>query len=188
MLWAWFLHTNVMARALGLWPYKDVFHSAAGSATREVEALLAALSAGPVGIGDRIGEADPALVRRTCRADGVLVRPDVPIAALDRAAFDAPVWSGELLVAAAHTQHAAGRWGYVLAVQRRVRTSSRTGRRVALTDLGEDAPGTDSVALYDWRSGRIDVLAADGGYDVELEPAGLGLPRRSRRCSRAASR
>ena len=52
LLWAWFLHTNVMARALGLWPYKDVFHSAPGSDTREVEALLAALSAGPVGIGD----------------------------------------------------------------------------------------------------------------------------------------
>ena len=86
VLWAWFLHTNVMARALGLWPYKDVFHSAPGSATREVEALLAALSAGPVGIGDPIGDADVDLIRRTCRADGVLVRPDVPVAAIDRAA------------------------------------------------------------------------------------------------------
>src|SRR4029078_8809250 len=65
VLWAWFLHVNVMARALGLWPYKDVFHSAAGSETREVEALLSALSAGPVGVGDRIGAADPALIRRT---------------------------------------------------------------------------------------------------------------------------
>ena len=94
LLWAWFLHTNVMARALGLWPYKDVFHSAPGSETREVEALLSALSAGPVGIGDRIGEADIELIRRTCRADGVLVRPDVPVAAVDRAMFDAPVWIG----------------------------------------------------------------------------------------------
>jgi hypothetical protein len=45
-----------MARALGLWPYKDVFHSRRASETREVEALCRALSAGPVGVGDRIGE------------------------------------------------------------------------------------------------------------------------------------
>ena len=49
VLWAWFLHNNVMARALGLWPYKDVFHSAPASETRDVEALLAVMSAGPVG-------------------------------------------------------------------------------------------------------------------------------------------
>jgi hypothetical protein len=171
VLWAWFLHTNVMARALGLWPYKDVFHSVASSPTREVEALLSALSAGPVGIGDRIGEADPALVRRTCRADGVLVRPDVPIAALDRAAFDAPVWSGELLVAAAHTQHSAGRWGYVLTCNV-ASDGERHGAHVALTDLADDRPGTDSVVVYDWRTGRFDVVTRDGGYDVELEPRG----------------
>ena len=131
VLWAWFLHTNVIARALGLWPYKDVFHSAAGSETREVEALLSALSAGPVGVGDRVGEADPALIRRTCRADGVLVRPDVPVAAIDRAVFDAPVWTGELLTGSAHTDHAAGRWGYVVTANvgmepRRTRRGSRS--------------------------------------------------------------
>src|SRR5258708_16546520 len=100
LLWAWFLHTTVMARALGLWPYKDVFHSARGSEPREVEALLAALSAGPVGVGDRIGEADVELIRRTCRADGVLVRPDVPIAAIDGASFSPPFCSAHPLVRA----------------------------------------------------------------------------------------
>ena len=55
-------------------PLRDSEHA-------EVEALLSALSAGPVGIGDPLGEADPAIVRRTCRADGVLVKPDAPITA-----------------------------------------------------------------------------------------------------------
>ena len=55
--------------------------------TREVEALLAgAVGRARSGVGDRIGEADVDLIRRTCRADGVLVRPDVPIAAIDRRA------------------------------------------------------------------------------------------------------
>jgi hypothetical protein len=171
VLWAWFLHTNVIARALGLWPYKDVFHSAAGSATREVEALLSALSAGPVGVGDRVGAADPAVIRRTCRADGVLVRPDVPVAAIDRAAFDAPVWTGALLTGTAHTHHAAGRWGYVVTAN--VGMDQQAGRaRVALTDLGEDVPATERVAVYDWRTERVDVLRRDDAYDVALDPAG----------------
>jgi hypothetical protein len=171
VLWAWFLHNNVMARALGLWPYKDVFHASPESETRDVEALLAVMSAGPVGIGDRIGVADVDLVRRTCRADGVLVRPDVPIAATDRAAFDAPVWTGAPLVASAHSQHSAGRWGYVLACNVGM-DKQPLAAHVSLSDVGDDLPGTDSIALYDWRSGTVDVVARNGGFDVELESAG----------------
>jgi hypothetical protein len=171
ILWAWFLHCNVMARALGLWPYKDVFHSAPSSEPREVEALLSALSAGPVGVGDRIGDADIDLIRRTCRSDGVLVRPDVPVAATDRAFFDAPVWSGELLVGSAHTQHAAGRWSYVVTCNVGF-DRERHARRVARLELGYDNPDSRAVALFDWRTGNVEVLPADGGYEVELDAAG----------------
>ncbi len=164
ILWAWFLHTNVMARALGQWPYKDVFHSTTTSATREVEALLSALSAGPVGIGDRIGEADIALIRRTCRADGVLVRPDVPIAAIDRTAFTAPVWSGESLVATTHSDHAAGRWGYVLTCN--VGSDEPAAAWVSFGDLGDDLPDTDELAVYDWRTGGIEVLPRDSLFET----------------------
>jgi hypothetical protein len=160
-----------MARALGLWPYKDVFHSAPGTETREVEALLAALSSGPVGIGDRIGEADPALIRRTCRADGVLVRPDVPVAATDDAAFTAPVWSGAPLVASAHTVHTAGRWTYIVSCNAGMNKEPCSGR-VPLASLGDDRPDSREVALFDWRSGRIDVMTPADAYDIALEPAG----------------
>ena len=171
LLWAWFLHTNVMARALGLWPYKDVFHSAPGSDTREVEALLAALSGGPVGVGDRIGEADVDLIRRTCRADGVLVRPDVPVAATDHAAFTAPVWSGEPIVGSAHTQHSAGRWGYVVVCNVGNEKQHRDAR-VLLDSVGEDCPETGAIAVYDWRRRRAELLPPSGAYEVALEPAG----------------
>lgn len=171
VLWAWFLHTNVMARALGLWPYKDVFQSTPRSETREVEALLAALSAGPVGIGDRVGDADVELIRRTCRADGVLVRPDVPVAAIDRAAFDAPAWSGEPLVGTAHTQHSAGRWGYLVTCHVAPDQPPHAAR-VTLMSAGDDRPGTDTVAVYDWRRRHVNELRADGDYEVVLEPSG----------------
>jgi hypothetical protein len=170
VLWAWFLHNNVMARALGLSPYKDVFHSAPGSGTREVEALLAALSTGPVGVGDRIGEADPDLIRRTCRADGVLVRPDVPVAATDAAAFTAPVWTGAPIVASAHTQHTAGRWAYVVACNVGMNHETATAR-VDLASIGEDRPDTDEVALFDWRSGRIEIVSSSATYETTLEAA-----------------
>ena len=111
-------------------------------------------------------------IRRTCRADGVLVRPDVPIAAIDRAAFDAPVWTGEPLVASAHTQHSAGRWGYVFACNVGTDAAARTTHASRCASSVTIGPGTDSVAVFDWRTGRVEVLPADGAYDVALEPAG----------------
>ena len=39
----------------------------------ELNAIVAATSTGPVGIGDAAGETDAALVARTCAADGALL-------------------------------------------------------------------------------------------------------------------
>ncbi|HET9793433.1 MAG TPA: hypothetical protein VFS34_03140, partial [Thermoanaerobaculia bacterium] len=76
--WAAFFHGSLLARAVGLRPWADVFRS------RELEnLLLALLSSGVVGIGDTIGEEDPAAARLAARADGVLVKPDLPIVPTD---------------------------------------------------------------------------------------------------------
>ena len=94
-LWRWFLTVNLLADGLGLPPFKDCFFSSGvddldtpgptdGDPHHELEALLSALSAGPVGIGDRIGRTDEAVVSRICRADGLIVRPDRPLVMLAR--------------------------------------------------------------------------------------------------------
>ncbi|HET7452242.1 MAG TPA: hypothetical protein VFL12_05840, partial [Thermoanaerobaculia bacterium] len=76
--WAWFLHGALLERAVGLWPWVDVFRS------REIEnMLLALLSAGVVGPGDAIGEEDRSAMALAARRDGVLVKPDLPIAPTD---------------------------------------------------------------------------------------------------------
>tara|TARA_B110000208_G_scaffold84623_1_gene107310 strand:+ start:442 stop:1851 length:1410 start_codon:yes stop_codon:yes gene_type:complete len=49
----------------------------------ELHALGALLSTGPVGIGDYIGMLNATLVRRLARADGILLRPDRPLAPMD---------------------------------------------------------------------------------------------------------
>ena len=69
----------LLARAVGLWPWADVFRSG------EIEnLLLALLSGGVVGIGDALGEENPGLLHRAVRADGLLVKADTPIVPTDQ--------------------------------------------------------------------------------------------------------
>jgi len=174
-LWAWFLYGNALARALGLHPFKDVFLSRRdgdgprdGDPHCEAEALLSALSAGPVGIGDRVGRTDRALLMRTCRADGVLVKPDAPIAALDRCFAAHAVIEHAPLVGATHSTHAAGTWVY-LASFHASRVVEPLRFRVAFAELGAERPAAPVLA-YDWRSGRMERIAPDGGFELTLAP------------------
>lgn len=174
--WVWFLHGNALARALGLWPYKDVFLShpptpeGFGDALGEAEALIAALSAGPVGIGDQIGHTRRDLVLRTCRADGVLVKPDLPLAALDRC-FRGHGFFGEgPLVGETWSDHPAGRTVYLVTMNASRHWKEREGAlrfRVDFSELGEARP-SGPVVVYDWRSGRFEIAPADGGFEESL--------------------
>jgi hypothetical protein len=174
-LWSWFLINNALARALGLWPFKDVFLTRRdgdgprdGDPHAEAEALLSALSAGPVGIGDRVGRTERALVLRTCRADGVLVKPDAPLAALDRCFRAHPVVALVPLVAATHSEHPAGRWTYLVSLHA---SNEKQGMafRVALAELGDDAPA-GPVLAYDWRTGAMRRMAPRDAFDLALDP------------------
>lgn len=166
--WVWYLHVNALARALGLNAFKDVFISdRAAEPYAEVEALLAALGTGPVGIGDAIGGADRELVLRTCREDGVLVKPDAPLAAIDRCFLRHGHLTPALLVGETHSTHGAHRWVYVATLH----ASSHRGalsEPVALADLGAMRPD-GPVVVYDWRRGSFERLAADGGWQVTLD-------------------
>ncbi len=161
-LWAWFCYTNALARVLGLAPFKDVFSS--GDEHGEIEALLSALSTGPVGLGDAIGTTDPAVVLPTCRADGTIIRPDVPIAAVDACFRRHAVAQPVPLVAECHTDHDAGRWTQVFCAN-----TFRGDEPISGTvDLGPAWPNTDVVAL-DLRTGEV--TRPSDGWDVALDPA-----------------
>ena len=177
--WCWFLYGNALARALGLWPFKDVFLSSAqgtgldGDPHAELEALLSALSGGPVGIGDRIGRTRREVVMRTCRADGVLVKPDVPIAALERCFGAHAHRAEEILAAETYTDHPAGRIRYLLAVHAS-RAPGRLRLDLALAELGVPQDGAALVAR-DWRSGEVRRLRADGSLAFALAPGEWSL-------------
>jgi len=68
--------------SLGMMPFYDLFltrpHPGLGGEHPEEEALLRALSCGPVGIGDGPGMVDRELIDRLLLPDGTLARPDHP--------------------------------------------------------------------------------------------------------------
>jgi len=170
--WVWFLHTNALARALGLHPFKDVFLThgptelSPGEPYAEVEALLASLSSGPVAIGDQLGHSDRELVLRCCREDGVLVKPDVPLAALDRCFLANSFLEPALLVGETHSLHPAGRWLYVTSFNA-YRGKQPISGRVNLADLGALCP-TGPALVYDWRRHTWSRCAAHEGWDLTL--------------------
>ena len=164
-LWIWYLTVNRLAGALELRAFKDVFFSGPagddpidGDEHAEFEALLSALSAGPVGIGDRIGRTDPTVVLRTCDADGALRHVDRPVGLIDDCLFGAPA-RGERLAWATTTVTEAGGgvWTLVLAVN-----TSRD--RVEVSDEF-DLGAMRSV--LDWRAG---VVADHDHLTVVLAP------------------
>lgn len=181
LLWAWFLYTNALVRPLGLWPYKDVFRSDGhgGSTDPDAEAALAALSGGPVGIGDPLGAADRDLVLRCARSDGLLVAPDHPVAAVARCFARHGVIHPEPVVGATHTQHPAGRWSYVITMNCHAE-SDRMATAVDLAALGEDAPRnpdgslSTSAMVWDWRAGGLQRCGPEG-YEVQLGAKGWDL-------------
>ena len=175
-LWVRFLITNGLARALGLAPFKDVFLSDPngtgldGDPFAEAEALLSALSAGPVGLGDRIGRTDREIVMRTCREDGVLLKPDVPIAATDASLRRDAFFEPQLLVGDCHSQHDVGRTVYVAAFNA-WRGKTPLDGEVSLASLGVHEP----VVALDWRSGEITRPARDGSLGFSLDPGDWSL-------------
>jgi hypothetical protein len=106
---------SIVPWSLGLRPYKDAFFSGQqewsettcflekGSVAAkpewyglqdpffELSALVSALAAGPIAVCDGIGQTNSTTVNRVSRADGVLLKPDMPAILMDR------VWIGDMV-------------------------------------------------------------------------------------------
>jgi hypothetical protein len=183
-LWAWFCTTNSLARCLGLMPFKDVFRADPEVAGQngEPEALLSALSTGPVGLGDRVGRMDPALALRTCRADGLLIKPHRAIAAIDESLLSGPAFTATPLVAECTSEHPAGSWTYAVAMHAnpsddpisgeiRLESLSPSQMEAGITPDRDSSRPVDVVA-WDWRKGTATRLAPNATIPVSLSREG----------------
>lgn len=168
-LWTWYLTVNRLARALGLRTFKDCFFSARppdppgpeigsgvdadpidGDEHAEVEALLACMSAGPVGIGDRIGRTDRTVVLRTCDGDGRIRHVDTPLALVDACLFGEPERGERLAWATTTATRGEETWTYVVALNTAAELRE-VDDRLDLADIGLE--GVREV--YDWRRREV---------------------------------
>ena len=111
--WDGFLYGSRLASALGLWPWSDVFMS---SETGNL--LLATLSAGPVGVGDRIGSVNASNLLRAVRNDGMIIKSDTPLVPVDQTLINDAQGLQTPMVAATHTNFGSVSVVYVLAYPR----------------------------------------------------------------------
>jgi len=114
--WNNFLYTSLLASALRVRPFTDVFNS-----TEPGNLTLAALSAGPVGFGDALGKESRPDLMRTARADGVLVKPNAPLVPTDATILADASGQHPPLISATYTQTSganAARIAYVFAYTR----------------------------------------------------------------------
>lgn len=181
-------HTiNMLAAAVGLWPFKDNFHSSEDHA--EAEALISTLSAGMLGAGDQIGVADKALIMRSCRADGLLLKPDRPVTPIDAMFLE---HQRPYITATESKREGLGSWTYMAAYHLAREHEERDyedelhallmyegqdlgdmfvwpdavsdWRVDPVSDLGIKGP----VVLYDWRKAEARIV--DAAFDMQPFP------------------
>lgn len=181
--WPMFHTVNMLASALGVMPFKDNFHSS--ETWGEQEALISNLSAGMVGVGDAIEEAKPNILQRTCRKDGVLLKPDKSATPLD--AMFMP-HQRPYTVSTYSDRGSLGRWTYLAAfhLARNHEEMSVIDEAFAMLtydgedlnnmfvwpdevtnwrfNLEEDLGITERAVLYNWRSGEVQMV--DASFDI----------------------
>jgi hypothetical protein len=146
--WTDFLYASRLASALGAWPFTDNLLSAQTS-----QMLLATLSAGPLGIGDPIGEMSASNLLRAVRRDGVIVKPDVPLTPVDSSYHNMAHSVDTPQVASTYSDFGGLRTAYVFAYAR----GSNMQVGIAPADFGFEGP----VYAYDYFGGKGRVLARE---------------------------
>ena len=141
-----------LIRELGAWPATDVMPSGDSAAM-----LFAALSGGPVGIGDGFEQIDPANIFRVARADGEIVKPDEPLTPLSRSYLTQARKSGEPVIASTFTRHGGHVTAYMLAFADDPKNS---GKNFSVTpaELGIK----ERVAVFDPEAQALVTRDADG--------------------------
>lgn len=138
--WNDFLYTSRLAGALGMWPFTDNFRS-----TETTHLLIATLSAGPVGLGDALGTINAANVLRAARKDGVIVKPDVPLAPIDSSYVNMAQGVDTPQFDATYSDFGALRTWYVFGYTQ--------GNNATATVRPSDFGASGSVYLYDYFAG-----------------------------------
>jgi hypothetical protein len=158
--WDAFLYNCQLANALGIWPWADVFMS-----TETDNLLLATLSAGMVGVGDAIGREDRDNLMRVVRLDGMIIKPDVPIAPLDQDYLADAASQKSPMIGWTHVDHGNLRTAYVFTYNRQ---SADAETAFTPAELGFSG----RVCILNVRSNTVARQNADEPVKIQLTPKG----------------
>eukprot|EP00755_Sulcionema_specki_P019009 Sspe_Gene.68324::Locus_40308_Transcript_1_1_Confidence_1.000_Length_1877::g.68324::m.68324 len=123
--------------AVGIWPSADnVWTSQVeGGDTRPdapgYQSVLAVMVGGPYGPSDAVGAMNKSLIMRSCRSDGVLLKPDKPLTALE-SSFVAALDNYHFTIWGTNSDVGGYRWGYVMGLDLKEAYS------VPITDIHPD--------------------------------------------------
>jgi hypothetical protein len=168
--WDDFLFVSQLARAVGIWPWADVFMS-----TEQNNLLISVLSAGMVGVGDPIGQENKENLLRAARPDGVIVKPDESLLPLDDVYVAQANGIKNPMVAWTYTDHGPLRTAYVFAYIREKANSAASFKPATLGLSGKVVVlNVRSGAAY-FQSARKSVpitFDSDGTAYYEVAPVG----------------
>ena len=154
--WDTFLYDSRMAAALGVWPWTDAFPS------KDLGSLIiSTLSAGPVGVGDAIGQLDVTNLMAVVRKDGVIIKPDSPLLPIDNTYKRDALDERAPMVAMATTDFGGVQARYLFAYPRQSSTSQVT---VPLQDLGISGP----AFAYNWAAHQGQTVPANGHLTMDF--------------------
>jgi hypothetical protein len=123
-------HTSLLHWSLGIIPFKDNFftsdmeepgcntnYNTCQEINSELQALVAVLSAGPVGPSDRIGFLNYSRIWHASRGDGVLLKPDHPAFPVESSfqLYSPTTYKTLIDVRSTSSSYQVGTWHYILA-------------------------------------------------------------------------
>ena len=123
-----------------------------------LHALVATLSTGPVGFSDALGYNNVSLIKATCASDGLLLKPSLPLAAIDRSFCRSNATCGDhgrpslpphAQIWATHTATAGNVWYYALGIAEM--SGSLNGADLLRTDLYPPMSPEADVVVWEHR-------------------------------------
>jgi hypothetical protein len=158
--WDSFIYVSQLARAVGVWPWTDVFMSPETN-----NLLISVLSAGMVGVGDVIGQEYKENLFLVARTDAVLVKPDESLMPLDSVYVAQANGRKAPMVAWTYSDHGRLRTAYVFAYNREQADANAS---FVPADLGLRG----KVCVLDVRSGTAVFQSASKRVRLSFEPGG----------------
>jgi hypothetical protein len=172
---------SILAWAVGIYPFKDDFWTTPNQPGCKfascvepnpvLETLVAALTTGPVGPSDSIGNLNVELIMKTCTKDGLLLKADKPTTAIDSTFVPQRGYTFPSIIQVwdSFTQFGNNRWHYILAAQ------LTAGYTVRTADIGLTGVSSLVFDYFLFENGTHTVSPFDDAHSLQISNQRVGV-------------